>query len=225
MLFDKFDLNPEVTSSPILINNEIKNTEESKLSNVMLEVVATQKTLRNNTSPKYKFDEYFLELQQSLLLDGYLINNNTIRSLDPSFEGREPVEDALITELEQSVLGQKSAIILSVKASAEDFIKSTPDYNGSLTNIRIALETLVREIAYDKGFTTNRTGNTWGPSLTYLRGDNFITDKDEKALASIFTFISDGAHIPLGFSEEEFVRLGRNICASMCYFVIKQFNA
>ncbi|TOK92651.1 DUF4145 domain-containing protein, partial [Vibrio parahaemolyticus] len=86
-----------------------------------------------------------------------------------------------------------------------------PDYNGSLTNIRIALETLVREIAFDKGFTTTRTGNTWGPSLNYLKTNGFIDQKDENALSSVYTFISNGAHIPLGFSQEEFVRLGRNL--------------
>jgi len=113
----------------------------------------------------------------------------------------------------------------SINASADDFVKAQPDYNGSLTNIRIALETLIREIACIKGFNPTGGGNRWGTSLIHLRTVGFIDQNEEKTLASVFTFISNGAHIPLGFSHEEFVRLGRNICSSMCSFVIKKYNA
>lgn len=191
----------------------------------MLEVVFSARTLRCGTNPKYKFDDQFEIFKKSLLLDGYLVVGNEINRLDPNCEGKEPVEDALVKEVDKSDILKKDAIIMAINASADDFVSAQPDYNGSLTNIRIALETLVREIALYKGFSTPKLGNTWGPSLSHLKGNGFIDQKDEAALSSVYTFISNGAHIPLGFSEEEFVRLGRNLCSSMCYFVIKRFNA
>ena len=162
----------------------------------------------------------------SFLLDGYLIENKEISALEPNIHGQEPVEDALLIELSASNLDNDDSIKTCITSSASDFIKSPPDYNGSLTNFRVGLETIIREIALDKGYiTSNSSGNTWGSSLRYLTTNLFITDKEEKALASVFTFISNGAHIPVGFNEEEFVRLGRNLCSSMCYFVIKKYNA
>ncbi|MBM7073109.1 hypothetical protein JQC92_13910 [Shewanella sp. 202IG2-18] len=225
VLFEKFGFDPQAVSSPVGISDEMKYADAQVLSDLIIEVIETSKTLRNSTSPKYKFDDQFSILEKSLLLDGYLIEGKLIRALDPNFKGYVPVEDALIMELDGSSLQQKANIKNSVKASADDFVKAQPDYNGSLTNIRIALETLVREIALEKGFTTTRAGNTWGPSLGHLESCGFIDKKDENALSSVFTFISNGAHIPLGFSQAEFVRLGRNMCTSMCYFTIKKYNA
>ena len=46
----------------------------------------------------------------------------------------------------------------------------------------------------------------------------------EKGLTGVFSFISPGSHIPVGFSEEEFARLGRSLAVSFCYFLAKQFN-
>ena len=225
VLFDKYDFDSYQANSLIGINDEIKSGSEMQLSELIGEVIRTSTTLRNGASPKYKYDDQLDEFKKSLLLDGYEIKEKTIKSLDPNFIGKEPVEDELVNEIDKSDLDQKDEIISCLTASASDFVKAEPDYNGSLTNIRICLETIVRKVAFTKGFSTTRSGNTWGPSLSYLKTNGFFTEKEEKTLASIYTFVSDGAHVPIGFSEEEFVRLGRNICASMCYFVIKKHNA
>ncbi|GLR62924.1 hypothetical protein [Marinospirillum insulare] len=225
VILDKFGFDPQMASSPAGISNEVTFASEDVLAEMLIEIAHTNKTLRNQTSPKYKFDDQYSILKKSLLLDGYKIENDAIESLDPNFKGHEPVEDALLKELDNSALQNSDNIKRSINASADDFVKAQPDYNGSLTNIRIALETLVREIACSKGFSPTGSGNTWGPSLAYLKTASFIDQNEEKALASVFTFISNGAHIPLGFSHEEFVRLGRNMCSSMCYFVIKKYNA
>ena len=225
VIMDKFGFDPQMASSSAGISNEVIFALEDILSEILIEIVKTNKTLRYQTSPKYKFDDQYSILKKSLLLDGYKIENDAIESLGPNFKGHEPVEDALLKELESSTLQNSDNIKLAINASADDFVKTQPDYNGSLTNIRIALETLVREIACTKGFSPAGGGNTWGPSLAYLKSNGFIDQNEEKALSSVFTFISNGAHIPLGFSHEEFVRLGRHMCSSMCYFVIKKYNA
>ena len=226
ILFDKYDLDSDNSESVIAIGGELKSASERQLSGLIEEVVRTGSKLKSEVKPKYKYNEPFDEFRKSLFLDGYIIESDgEIKSVDPDFEGKKPVEDELINEIERSGLDKNKDIESCVFASASDFIKAQPDFNGSLTNIRICLESLVRYIAINKGFSTERTGNTWGPSLGYLKNMSFFTEKEEKTLASVFTFVSDGAHVPLGFSEEEFVRLGRNLCASMCYFVVKKYNA
>jgi hypothetical protein len=71
------------------------------------------------------------------------------------------VEDALLIELDAAALVNSNDIKRAIEASADDFLKAQPDYNGSLTNIRIALEPLAREIAFTKGFNSGGSGNTW----------------------------------------------------------------
>ena len=226
VILDKYGLDEDAVSSVPYIRDEITSSPIHDLTDLILEVISTGTTLRNSVSPRYKYDDQFEEFRKSLLLDGYKIESKCISALDPNYEGKEPVEDALLIELEKSCLDKDEEIKKCIIASASHFLKSPSDFNGSLTNIRIALETTIREIALIKGYSNNSSsGNTWGPSLAYLKTSAFLTEKEEKALASIFTFISDGAHVPIGFSEEEFVRLGRNICSSMCYFSIKKYNA
>lgn len=55
----------------------------------------------------------------------------------------------------------------------------------------------------------------------HLRTSGLITEGEEKGLAGVFTFVSPGAHSPVGLSETEMVRLGRSLVVGMCYFLIK----
>jgi hypothetical protein len=226
VILDKYGLEPYAPFTVIDISEEMKAASDEQLAAVILEVANTGAVLRDSTTPKYKYDAQFKELRKSLLLDGYQIENESVKALDPNYEGKEPVEDALLDELEKSEIDNDDEVKKRILASASDFIKTPSDFNGSLTNIRVALETTIRKSAINKGFVnSNPSGNSWGPSLAYLKLNGFFSEKEEKALAAVYSFISDGAHIPIGFNEEEFVRLGRNICASMCYFAIKKYNA
>ena len=38
------------------------------------------------------------------------------------------------------------------------------------------------------------------------------------------SFVSNGSHIPLGFTNEEYARYGRNLLMSKCYYIIKNIN-
>ena len=129
-----------------------------------------------------------------------------------------------VYELRNSYLSSSDDVIRHIKLSAESFRKSSPDYNACLSHSRIALETIVRSIAKDKGLEINEPNKAWEKSLSHLKDKKFITNKEEEAIASTYTFISDGAHVPVGFTEEEFVRFGRNLAMSVCYFIIKKFN-
>ena len=110
--------------------------------------------------------------------------------------------------------------------SATAFRRSPPDYNGCLSNARVALQTLATAIANVR--TTTHPGSfdetKWGQILAYLRTSGLITKSEEEGLAGVSSFVSPGAHTPVGISEEEFARLGRSLVASMCYFLVKRYN-
>jgi hypothetical protein len=44
-------------------------------------------------------------------------------------------------------------------------------------------------------------------------------------LARVYTFISPGAHIPKGITEEEWARLSRTFALGACFFVLKKHLA
>ena len=210
--------------SQIEISSVLSEADQSSIETLIDEIVRTNGDLRNRVSPRYRFDERWSDFEKCLLLDGFRIEKNKILRIEPFIESIEPVEDDLTNELNDSILTSSGEVIRHIKLSAEAFKQSSPDYNACLSHSRIALETIVREIAKHYNLDTGEDTKAWGRSLSHLKNKEFITNKEESAIASTYTFISDGAHIPVGFTEEEFVRFGRNLAMSVCYFVIKKFN-
>jgi hypothetical protein len=100
-------------------------------------------------------------------------------------------------------------------------------FNGCLTNARVALQTLATAIA--KARATSHPGSfdeaKWGQVIAYLQKSGFIKQHQEDGLTGVFSFLSQGAHVPIGFTEEEFTRLGRSLAVSFCYFLVKTLNA
>lgn len=185
------------------------------------EFVLTRRGFRNSISPKYTFDERWDDFEKCLLLDGYKINeNNSISSIEPSVDGIVAMEDDLVTGINESSLSKKEEIIQLIIQSEEAFKRATPDYNGCLSKARIALETIVRNKVKDK------TGDdkSWGESLNILKDDGFLTQKEKLFLIPLYPLISDGSHIPLGFTDEEYSRYGRNLVMTTCYYIIKKHN-
>ncbi|WP_206093549.1 hypothetical protein [Pandoraea sp. ISTKB] len=56
----------------------IRGLDDRTLMHVLAEVVATTGDLRSRVNPKYRFDERIADLQQSLLLDGYIIQDKKL---------------------------------------------------------------------------------------------------------------------------------------------------
>lgn len=129
------------------------------------------------------------------------------------------VEDDLTIELGRSGLDQSNDVVNLINRSAVGFRQS--NFNGCLTDMRIALETLVGAIARTRDWSTSDT--RWGSILAYLRTSGFLNEVEEK-LINIFTFVSRGAHTHVGLSDAEMARLGRSLCTTMCYFLIKRYN-
>ncbi len=134
-------------------------------------------------------------------------------------------EEDLDRELRQSGLPDAKDIVRVLKYSTNHFHDG--DFNGCLNNARVALQTLTKSIAQAR--LSNHAGNfnpaKWGEVIAYLRTSGFVTDEQERGIAGLFGFLSPGSHTPIPIGEEEFARLGRTLAVSICYFLVKQFNA
>lgn len=207
----------------------VEGASEDALMSMLGEIVRTHGDVRYRVSPKYRFDERWSDLVSCLELDGYRVDRETgtIRPLDPTIPAAIPVEDDLSAELNKSGLPEAAEVVRLMEKSADAFRQSPADYNAALSNARVSLETVARGIAKirQKKYTGTFDETKWGQILNYLRVSGFLTDEEERGLAGVYGFVSPGTHKPIGLSQEEMVRLGRSLAASMAYFLIKRYNA
>lgn len=200
---------------------------ESEILGLLEEIVRTSRDLRNRASRAYRFDERFEDLVRCLQLDGYVIINRDLVPIDPSIVGAPPIEDDLTKEISESALPSAHDVIKKLSDSVEAFRASKPNYNASLNDARIALETLAADIATAR--LPMHPGlfdpAKWGSVINYLRSSGFITTEEERGLIGVFGFVSPGSHRPVGFSDAEFTRLGRSFVAGMCWFLVKRYLA
>lgn len=129
----------------------IRGLDDRVLLQILSEVVATSGDLRAQVNPKYRFDEHMLDLERCLLLDGFIIQDKELVQTDPSIADAVSMEDDLTLALKSSGAPHAQEIIDKINDSAAAFRSSPPDYNASLTNARIALETLAKDVAADVG--------------------------------------------------------------------------
>ena len=204
----------------------------SQLGDLVQEFARTHGSMRTDVSPRHRFDGRWNDLLLCLKLDGYAREQNEYGieldrfvPIEPMIEGADSVEDDLTKELRRSGLLETDGIIQVLDGSAGAF--RSGDFKGCLNAARVALQTLARAIA--KARLPNHPGSfdpeKWGQVIAYLRKSSFITEGQERGLAGVFGFISPGSHVPVGFSKDEFARLGRALAVSICYFLAKRINA
>ncbi|VEI66877.1 Uncharacterised protein [Serratia rubidaea] len=205
--------------------NTLRDLDDRTLMLALAEVVATTGDLRARVNPKYRFDERLYDLKQCLLLDGYIIKDKKLVQTDPSIIDAAPLEDDLIDALQKSGAPRAQEIIAKINDSAGAFRSTPPDYNASLVNARVALETLACDVAAHKASQqptpTTYNPSKWGEVLAFLRSSGEITVEEEKGLAGVFGFLSPGAHRPMGIPEDQMTRLGRSFALNMCWFLLK----
>lgn len=204
--------------------NALMEADANRLSAIISEILRTSGDLRNNVSPRYRYDERWRDLLLCINLDGYLLRDQQLVAMDPTIEASAPIEDDLAKELRESNLDIAEQVIHLAEASGEDFRMNPSDYNGCLTKARMALQTLamgisrVRRVTHPRDFDET----SWGQVLQYLRISGLVTQEEEEMICGVFRFVSPGAHRLLGPTEEEMARLGRSLIASMCYFLVKR---
>jgi hypothetical protein len=205
--------------------NTIRGLDDRSLMLALAEVVATSGDLRARVSPKYRFDERMHDLTQCLLLDGYIIQDRKLIQADPSIADAAPLEDDLVIALQGSGAPRAGEIIAKINDSAEAFRRTPPDYNASLVNARVAMETLAGDIAADVASRASSPAHynpsKWGEVLAFLRSCGELTVEEERGLAGVFGFLSPGAHRPVGIPEDQMTRLGRSFALNTCWFLLK----
>lgn len=208
--------------------NALRGLNDRQTMAVMAEVIATSGDLRFRVNPKYRFDERMRDLTQCLALDGYRVDDTKLSQTDPSIEDAAPIDDDLISALKTSGAYRSAEIILKIEDSAAAFRSTPPDYNASLVNARVALETLAGDVAQDVAAVAGTTPlpydpAKWGEVISYLRKSGEITVEEEKGLAGVFSLLSAGAHRPVagGIPESQMTRLGRSFALNMCWFLLQ----
>ena len=144
LLIQGMTFTPYVTDA---LRYSIFSATSEQLLDLLEGFVKTSGDLRSRISPRNRHDEIWEDLFRCLLLDGYRVEGGKLILLDTSIDGVEPLEDDLTAELNRSGLESVTELLRIIDKSAEDFRKIPLDYNGCLTNARIALETLVKVIA------------------------------------------------------------------------------
>jgi hypothetical protein len=196
------------------------------------EICHSTRMFRAAINRKYIYDERWTDLERCLLLDGYRITGDYsagygIIAVDPTIAGAAAIDDDLSAELRRSNLTDREEIVRLMDNSANDFRKQPPNFNGAWTSARVSLETLAKNIAAIHRQTIAMLGdpNKFGAVIAYLYHQaKFLNDKEEDGITGVYSFVSPGAHVPVGFTEEEMFRLGRSMIATICYFVIEKHN-
>lgn len=203
-----------------------------QIESLLEEVVATNAYLSDNArglayGQVNAYNQRWKDLIRCLELDGYRVEDIRLVPIDPTVHGSSAnVEDDLSRELSSSQLVGAQAIQQAITNAIDAFHKVPAEYNACLGNARVAFETLARAIALQRRTTYPGSfdESSWGQIIQYLRTSEFITKKEEEGLTGVYSFISPGAHTPLGLGEEEMARLGLSLALSMCYFLIRSYN-
>jgi hypothetical protein len=231
VLLSKYGVDRISSSNNLLYDllSTLRVLDQHSLMLALAEVMATSGDLRARVNPKYRFDERMRDLTQCLLLDGYIIQDKALVQTDPSIADAAPLEDDLIASLQGSGAPHASEIVRKINDSAEAFRSTPPDYNASLVNARVALETLAGDIAFDVASRLQSSAaynpSKWGELLAFLRDSGEITSEEERGLAGVFGFLSPGAHRPIGVPDDQMTRLGRSFALNMCWFLLKNHLA
>ena len=208
------------------INNALRDQGHlSGCLSVLDEVVRTNGDLSNQVKPRYRFTERYDDLKRCLLLDGFLVRERELVPIDPSISDSEPIEDDLVAGIKSTDLDPAGEIVGKLHDSAESFRRTPPDYNACLTNARVALEAIAREIARRR-FQSDPSvydPTKWGSIVAHLRKHHFFTTEEERGLVGVYAFLSPGAHRPIGLTDEEACRLGRSMALSMCWYLVRRY--
>lgn len=228
-LLEKHELYIDECISVVQIKEKLLDANSARVGGLINEVVSTRnsiKSYKNRTVTATVFDERWADFEKCLLLDGYRVEKNRLVKIEPFIESNEPIEDDLTKEIQEASLSSSDDILRLIRSSADQFKSpGTELYSGCLTESRVALELLVKDIAIKNGCDIKMHGSkVWGTTANYLNTSGFFSEKEKNTVTSIYTFISEGAHQHLGLTDKEFARFGRNLAISVCYYIVKKLN-
>lgn len=222
--FDERELRHDRQTTFNTLEHTVRTARPEAVLRMLSEIVRTRGNLRNRVTPRYLHDERWDDLLIWLALDGYRVADGNLVEAEPAIEGAIAVEDDLTAELSRSALPERDDIVNLVNRSADAFRQG--NMNACLNDARIALQTLVTAISRRRPERPAGLDETrWGQVLAHLRTSRFVNETEEQLIGKVFSFVSPGAHMHIGLSDAEMARLGRSLCATMCYFLTKRYNA
>ena len=205
----------------------LDDAPDDALRAMATELLENNAFLRAAAPIKYVFESGVDDLERWVLHDGWIVEKGALLRVMPAAEEITGVRDKLIEDLNASGLDDDGDIKQLIENSSKDFVAQPPDFNGSITKVRIALETVARRAA--KEFATKHgksyPEDSWGRALQLLRSEAVIEQHEEEILARVYTFTSPGAHVPKGVTEEEWARLARTFSLSSTYFFLQRYTA
>jgi hypothetical protein len=128
----------------------IQVTHPDQLGSLFNEVIRTRGDLRNQVTPRYRFDQRWNDLVLCLLLDGYKVGDGQLVAVDSTIEGAETLSDDLTASLNGSSLPQADEVARMLDNSTDAFRRVPPDVNACLTDARVALQTIATSIADER---------------------------------------------------------------------------
>jgi len=195
------------------------------LKAMLTELLANNKLLYAAAPVKHVFMSGIEELERWALHDGWIVEDGSLVRVTPVAEEITGIRDKFLQDISTSGLDGDGAIKTAVENSSKDFVAQPPDFNGSTTKVRIALETVARRAAaaIDAKTSGIYSDFTWGKALQLLRIAEVIEPQEEEIIARVYTFISPGAHVPKGVTAEEWARLARTFGLSSAYFLLRKY--
>ena len=215
-----------VSEVPSLLS-ELVSAPPEALKAMLTEILANNKILYGAAPVKHVFKSGVEDLERWALHDGWIVENGILGACNPCCRGGNWHSRQVPSGHQTSGLDADCAIKTAVEDSSKNFVAEPPDFNGSTTKVRIALETVARRaataIAKKKG--GGYPDDSWGKALQFLRSSGIIEPQEEEILARVYTFISPGAHVPKGVTAEEWARLARTFGLSSAYFLLRKYVA
>lgn len=194
------------------------------------ELLVHNKILYAAAPVKHVFNSGIEELERWALHDGWIVDDGALVRVTPAAEEATGIRDKFLQDLATTILDSDGAIRNAVESASKNFVSQPPDFNGSITNVRITLETVARRAAIviegrPSGVYPEYSEYKWGKALQLLRTTGVIELQEEEILARVYTFISPGAHVPKGVTAEEWARLARTFGLSSAYFLLRKYAA
>ena len=226
LLFKHLDANPE----PFTAEHHLRivtTAPADKLTGLLVEIVGGRTVIRADAPTKYVFEARHAELCGQLRADGFDVVEDALVRLLPTAEPVARISDHLEETLATSGFDNDGEITRLLRESSAGISAAEPDLNDATTKARIALETIVRRSAAAVATARQQAApnDTWGSALAFLRTQGIVTLPEENALASVYSLISLGAHVPRGLTDEQWALFARSFAVSGADFVLHQHLA
>lgn len=220
------ELSPFDNSSHQYLSIVSQATDDELLA-LANELAVQRSSARADAPTKYVFDERIGDLERWLLHDGWIADSGALVRVTPSAEDVTGIRDKLTEDLVSSGLDGDGSIAKALEEASAAFVAAEPDFNAATTHVRIALETAARRAATQHATDHNLVHgkDSWGAALALLKDSGVLGPDEEGMLARVYTFISPGAHVPKGVTDEEWARLARTFGLSSLYFLLRKYGA